>query len=409
MNEPLSFYQKQAEIVRSLHPMLAKIQEAGLCRLKQVGFPTRHDEDWKYSQPDAFLKERFVLEGKKHLTEILHWGESALSRDVFVGSFDEALAKRPHLLEPYLPRLSIGETGFHALNTSMLQTSLVIYLPKHHQLHMPVTVHYFQNQAHQARYSRTLLILEAGAQLTLIEDYQGQAQQPYFTNSVTEAFLHEGAQLTHLMLQRESEKAIHWSHFIAHQAAQSKLDSHAVHLGGQWVRSDKSFYLQGEKASCLLNGVYGLSKQQHLDQHTLVSHEVGGCESKQDYKGVLTGPSRAVFNGRVVVKRDAQQTIASQQNKNLLLSRDAEVDTKPQLEIDANEVMCTHGATVGQLSEEALFYFRSRGITQEEAMRFLVDAFTAVNLALIEDKALRATLTALLHAHLGLERGEEAI
>jgi Fe-S cluster assembly protein SufD len=445
MNDVLSFYQKQAQVRRSSFPALAQVQSAALAKFMKLGFPTRRDEAWKYSPPDLFLQGRFrvptVLEhrapsdlqhqrtgqaplirpsgtfspcpGRRERIEAF-WGQQLFVENgevigkemlqvptsVFIGSFEEALASHPALLEPYLNRLSDAEHGFHALNTAMLQTSLLIYVPKDQSLSAPLTLSHWQDQANQAVYSRFLVILEAGASLTLIEDYAGEAACAYLTNSLTEVFLHEQAKLTHVQIQRESQAAMHVSNVFTYQSAASTYHSHVINVGGKWVRCDKSVNLQGEKASCLLNGVYGLTQKQHVDQHTTITHAIGECESTQDYKGILTGPSRAVFNGRVVVAKDAQHSKAMQQNKNLLLSHDAEVDTKPQLEIYANDVMCSHGATVGQISEEAMFYFLSRGIAREEAMRFLMDAFTETNLARIEDQACRAWISSLLHAHL---------
>jgi Fe-S cluster assembly protein SufD len=428
MNDVLSFYQEQAKHLRSAHPELANLQAQALERFVKTGFPTRRDESWKYSAPDLFLKERFYVDVKgkhakandrlssadKSAFEASFWGQKlsiengeigglvdlTLPSGMFIGSFAQALEQKQGLLEPYLGRLGKNEHGFHALNTAMLQTNLLIYVPKDQHLVTPLTLAHWQNQENQAVFSRYVVILEKGASLTLIEDYAGLAACAYMTSSLTDLFLAEGAELTHIVVQRESRAAFHVSHAFGHLEASSKLNSHVMHLGGKWVRSDKSFYLQGKRATCLLNGLYGLANQQHLDQHTLVRHEVSDCESTQDYKGVVTGPARAVFNGAVVVEKDAQRTRAQQQNKNLLLSKDAEVDTKPQLEIFANDVVCSHGATVGQLSEEALFYFLSRGIAREEAIRFLVDAFTATNLAMIEDVDLRTWLADLLHAHL---------
>lgn len=432
MNDVLSFYQEQAEHLRSLHPELATLQAQALDRFVKAGFPTRRDEAWKYSAPDLFLKERFHVNDNKEQSDTRatvtsevdtsFWGQKlsvingtiqnldklALPSGVFIGAFDQALVQKQGLLESYLPRLGKSEHGFHALNTAMLQTNLLIYVPKGVQVMSPLTLAHFQSQKNQAVFLQYVVILEEGASLTLIEDYDGVATCPYMTSSLTDLFLAERAQLTHIVIQRESRAAFHVSHAFGHLEAASQLNSHSVHLGGKWVRSDKSFYLQGKGAGCLLNGLYGLANQQHLDQHTLVRHEVGECESIQDYKGVVSGPARAVFNGGIVVEKDAQHSRAQQQNKNLLLSRDAEVDTKPQLEIFANDVVCSHGATVGQLSEEALFYFLSRGIDRVEAIQFLVDAFTATNLAMIEDVNLRTWLSGLLHTHLqGAERGEK--
>ena len=196
------------------------------------------------------------------------------------------------------------------------------------------------------------------------------------------------AKLTHYKIQRESKAAYHLGHLAVKQSAHSQFASHSLSLGGKLVRSDISMYLQEEHAHCLMNGIYAPSEGQHVDHHTTVNHLVPNCSSEQDYKGILTGRSRAVFNGKVIVAKDAQHTDAKQQNKNLLLSANAEIDTKPQLEIFADDVLCSHGATVGQLDEEALFYLATRGIGRLEASHYLIHAFAQDNLRLIPNREL---------------------
>jgi Fe-S cluster assembly protein SufD len=244
-------------------------------------------------------------------------------------------------------------------------------------------------------------VAEKGSQASLIEDYCGEAGQCYYTNTVTEVHLAEKASLTHTKIQRESKLAYHVGHLAVKQAAHSQLDSHLFSLGGQWVRSDLTIHLDEPHASCGMNGMYVPFDGQHMDHHTLVRHQAPDCQSVQDYKGIVSGHARAVFNGRVVVAKDAQHTSAKQQNKNLLLSTNAEIDTKPQLEIFADDVVCTHGATVGQLDEEALFYLATRGIEHEEASRYLMQAFMTDNLRAIPNAKLAAWIGDLFNEQIG--------
>uniref|UniRef100_UPI00260D9DA4 Fe-S cluster assembly protein SufD n=1 Tax=uncultured Legionella sp. TaxID=210934 RepID=UPI00260D9DA4 len=199
----------------------------------------------------------------------------------------------------------------------------------------------------------------------------------------------------------ESKSAYHLGHIAVKQEESSQFASHSLSLGGKLVRSDLSLYLQEERAHCLMNGIYAPAEGQHVDHHTTVHHLVPECSSEQDYKGILTGHSRAVFNGKVIVAKDAQHTDAKQQNKNLLLSANAEIDTKPQLEIFADDVVCSHGATVGQLDEEALFYLATRGIGRLDASRYLIHAFAQNNLRLIPHRDLADWMGQLLTQQLG--------
>ena len=246
-------------------------------------------------------------------------------------------------------------------------------------------------------YIRHLVILEEGSSASLIEDYQGDEHTCYVSNTITEVSLAAHTKLTHYKIQRESKMAYHMGHIAVKQAKGSQLDSHLFSVGGKWVRSDMTIELQEPDAQCLMNGIYTPADLQHMDHHTLVVHEAPSCRSEQDYKGILSGRSRAVFNGRVIVAKGAQHTEAKQQNKNLLLSKNTEIDTKPQLEIFADDVICTHGATVGQLDEEALFYLATRGIGRADASRYLVRAFAAENIRTMGNTTLAEWVGTLLN------------
>ena len=424
MSELLDFYQQQARAQFSNIPWLLNLQEKALADFSRMGFPARRHEDWKYTQVDSFLQQRFsneprtqtaalsghLLPGKPvpvaHLPIALINGmvagsdalAASLPPGVVVQPLAQALVEHAEKIKPHLNQVLQQQHGFHALNTAMLNCGLFIYLPAGVCLSTPLVLSHWQDQANQAIYVRHLVLLDEGSSASIMEDYQGDADSCYFTNTITEAFLATKAKLTHYKIQRESKLAYHIGHIAVKQAADSQFDSHSFSLGGKLVRSDITIDLHEPGARCLMNGVYRPTDLQHMDHHTLVTHEAPDCSSEQDYKGILSGHSRAVFNGRVIVAKGAQHTQAKQQNKNLLLSKNTEIDTKPQLEIFADDVVCTHGATVGQLDEEALFYLAARGVGRADAIRYLVQAFVVENLRALAQDELAEWIDSLLNA-----------
>jgi Fe-S cluster assembly protein SufD len=419
MNEILEFYQEQAKKGLSTVPWLAQLQSKASTNLNRRGFPTRHDEEWKYTNVDALLKQSFVphqhqvsptavpgsdLPVKQQLLiqNGLISGEKELAKHLPAGvlilSLSEALTQHADLIKSYLGEILKQEHGFHFLNTALLECGVFIYIPKGVCIDAPIVLSHVQDQTNQAVHLRHLIIAQEQSQVTVIEEYRGEVDCCYLTNTVTEVFVGARAQVTHYKIQRE---AYHLGHLAVKQSAHSQFSSHSLNLGGKLVRSDISMYLQEEHAHCLMNGIYAPAEGQHVDHHTTVYHLVPNCSSDQDYKGILTGRSRAVFNGKVIVAKDAQHTNAKQQNKNLLLSANAEIDTKPQLEIFADDVLCSHGATVGQLDEEALFYLATRGIGRQEASHYLIHAFAIDNLRLIPNRELADWMGDLLTQQVG--------
>ncbi|WP_133127961.1 Fe-S cluster assembly protein SufD [Legionella nagasakiensis] len=417
MSELLDFYQQEAALHQSQIPWLANLQHDALTDFVKKGFPTRHHEDWKYTAIDSFLKQRFSVKQAAHMaiqdvqttvpdgrpitiangTVIsLDAATTDLPEGVIVQPLTEAWCHYPEKVEPYLGKILQHEHGFQALNTAMLQHGVFIYLPKDVQLEKPFVLTHWQDKTNQAVYLRHLIVAETGSSVTLVEDFQGIADGCYFTNTVTEIHAADKARINHYKIQRESKYAYHVGHVAVRQSADSEVNSHSLSLGGKLVRSDISIRLSGFHARCLLNGIYAPAEGQHIDHHTYVAHEVPDCQSIQDYKGIIAGASRAVFNGKVFVAQDAQRTEATQQNKNLLLGEHAEIDTKPQLEIFADDVVCTHGATVGQLDEDALFYLATRGIDKVEASRYLIQAFTEDNVQNMTHKELAGWIRQLL-------------
>lgn len=420
MSPSVEFYQQQAREAVSGFPWLAQIKKQACVDFTCQGFPTRHFEDWKYTSVDAFLQHRFVVNTsstenvatqtfdtpvKTYQQAIVNGvtlpAPSTLPPGVVVMSLVDALSAMPDKITPFLDQILQSEHAFHTLNTAMLQQGLFIYIPENMCIEDPLWISHWQDKDLQAAHLRHLVVLEPGSSLSLIEDYNGKAGSCYFTNTITEIHLASNAHLTHYKVQRESKEAYHFGHVAVKQAQSSQYDSHSISVGGKWVRSDITIQLKEPHSNCLMNGFYVPGDGQHIDHHTLVHHAVPDCQSTQDYKGIMKGHSRAVFNGRVVVARDAQHTQAKQQNKNLLLSANAEIDTKPQLEIFADDVICTHGATVGQLDDDALFYFATRGIGLEEASRYLMRAFLIDNYRLIENEKIASWISELLNNQLG--------
>lgn len=407
MSALVQHYQQQTQL--SDLPWVANLQQAALAALSQKGFPTRADEDWKYTALDSLWRHEFTLPADRTADE------SALAADVSgsltiqfmngqlfglkavqnrlqargiqVMPLTQAMQTQPELLAAHWSAMQ-AQHGWQALNMAMLGAGLFIRVPAGVQFEQPIQIEHIQDQAEQAVYLRHVIVVESGSQLRLIERYRGADHCAYLTSTQTDVLLGQGAQLIHYKLQEEGRQAFHLGHIQVNQQANSHFASHSLSLGGQLVRSDLDIDLSQSHASCLMNGIYLTGQGQHIDHHTTVHHRVPHCRSDQNYKGILTGQSRAVFNGKVVVAQDAQHTAASQQNKNLLLGRQAEIDTKPQLEIFADDVQCSHGATVGQLDEEALFYLATRGIDKQAAMGYLLHAFIAENLALVADASL---------------------
>jgi Fe-S cluster assembly protein SufD len=250
----------------------------------------------------------------------------------------------------------------------------------------------------------------ANSGLTLVETYAGPENSTYFTNAVTEVVLDDGAALDHYKVQREGRAAFHVATLQVHQDRASHFSSHFISLGGGLVRNEVNAVLDAEGCECTLNGLYLASARQHIDNHTVIDHAKPHCTSHELYKGILAGHARGVFNGKIFVRQDAQKTDAKQTNKTLLLSEDATINTKPQLEIYADDVKCTHGATVGQLDETALFYLRSRGIGLAAARGLLTYAFANDIISRVRVEPIRARLEESLMASQGLEgpRPEEA-
>jgi Fe-S cluster assembly protein SufD len=380
-------------------------RQQALGQFCELGFPTTRDEDWKYTRVTALQKRQFELPqavagdlDADTLSGLLvagldchqlvfvngRYAPTLSSADVgdksiTVLPLSMALDKSPEALETQLGMCAgAPKSGFSALNTAFLGEGAYVHLSADATLDRPLMLLFVstEEQSDLMTHPRILVVAEARSKAVVIEKYASVGENNYFNNAMTEVILGEEAEVDHYKLQEESHKAFHIATLEVRQARGSRFVSHSVSLGGQLVRSDINSDL-GEHAFCELNGLYMATGRQHMDFHTRIDHTQPHGTSKEFYKGILDGRSRGVFNGRVYVHRDAQKTDAEQSNKNLLLSRNAEIDTKPQLEIYADDVKCAHGATVGQLDENMIFYLRSRGIDATAARSLLTYGFAS--------------------------------
>ncbi len=408
-----------------------QLREEGQARFAELGFPTTRLEDWKYTNVAAIAGQLFkpvngaranvgsaqlqshlfadlpahqlVFVNGRHAPGLSSVG--ALPAGATVDSLAEILATRPDIVEPYLGQIApTGANGFAALNAALFADGACVHLARATAVEQPVYIVYVTTTDTDAvmMAPRNLIVLEEGAQATIIEQYVALGDARYLTNVVTEAALGANSRLEQYRLQQESVKSYHIGGWHVRQARDSRFVSHTVDLGGLLARNDLHNVLGAEGAECEFNGLYVVDGRSHVDNHTCVDHAKPRGTSREFYKGVLDGMARAVFNGRVVVHPDAQQTDAQQMNNNLLLSRNAEVDTKPQLEIYADDVKCSHGATVGQLDADVLFYLRSRAVDEQAARDLLTYAFANDVLSRMKLTAIRLPLeqrltTRLLH------------
>jgi Fe-S cluster assembly protein SufD len=369
----------------------------------------------------------------------------ALPKGVKADSLAEALASDGKTLERHLTRYAADyrEHAFVTLNTAFLEDGAFLEIPRGMVLEKPVYLLYVSvpSGLPTVSYPRNLIIAGRESQATVVEGYiwggtgtlaragaspekeTGKSAsatvdtagasnfgpaEVYFTNAVSEIALGEGAVLRYHRIQQESESAFHFGRLQFHQERSSNLATHSVATGGALVREEVNAVLDGEGAEATLAGLYVVNGRQHIDNQTTLDHAQPHCSSREVYKGVLDGESSAVFNGKIIVRKDAQKTDSKQSNKNLLLSEKAIIDTKPALEIYADDVKCTHGATIGQIDPEAIFYLRSRGIGRQEAREMLTFAFANDILERIKYEPLRARLREGLYARLaGGQRAEE--
>jgi Fe-S cluster assembly protein SufD len=423
--ESFTSFDKKAE-GRNL-PWLRKLREDAFARFCSTGFPTTHDEDWRFTNVAEIARTSFALAtGASEIAEkdLKPWRmESAAAQLVFIdGQFarqlsrigtlpkgvaisglKEAIAQGSKAVESHLGRyLDTQRDPFSALNTAFVEDGAFVHVSRGVSLEAPVHLMFVSTAADSPRmfHPRNLIIVDQEAEATVIEEYVSLGGNADLCNSATELVAGESANVSHYMIEREHHDAFNVSTLRMQQGRSANVASHSLLLGGGLVRNNVHPVLAGEGGECLINGLFVGNGHQHLDNYMHVEHASPHCGSRQFYNGILDGHAHGVFHGRIVVHKDAQKTDAKQTNRNLLLSDNAQIDTKPQLEIYADDVKCTHGATIGQIEENALFYLRSRGIEEVSARRMLLMAFAGECLDRMKPGPARAHAESLIHTHL---------
>ena len=395
-------------------------------RFSQLGLPTLRQEEWRFTNVGPIARtpfsldvpvdavtagsiERFSYEGTVQLTLVNGRFVPELSdledlpEGIVVCSMDEALAKHPEKVEPHLGRLaSFEDHPFVALNTAFYRDGIFIWVPRNQVVEQPINLVLVGSPSAEpiAFFPRNLIVGGESSQVTVVEQYVTVGEGAYLTAPVTEIVAEDNSVVDHYKLQRESTEAFHMATFQLQLGRDSNVASHSISWGGGLVRNDVNAVLDGEGGEATLNGLYMVEGTQLVDNHMRVDHVAAHCDSHELYKGILEGKARAVFNGRIYVHHGAQKTDAKQTNRNLLMSPDALCNSNPQLEIFADDVKCTHGSTVGQLDETAIFYLRSRGIGEEAARSLLTYAFAADIVERIKVGAVRQDLEEFLFRRL---------
>ncbi|HKY33606.1 MAG TPA: Fe-S cluster assembly protein SufD [Candidatus Polarisedimenticolia bacterium] len=410
-------------------PWLAGVRRKAIERFAEMGFPTTRQEEWRYTSVAPIASGSFEhplpqpagADAGAHAAAVDAapfggWGETRL---VFVdGLFAPALSRAGRQAQgvtvaPLAAGASERTAGmlagvagwtdrpFTALNTALFQDGAVVAVPAGRAVEEPIQIVFHSSGRPVAAHPRCLIVLGKGAQATVVECYSGEEGGVRFVNAVTEIVLEEGASARHYRIQREPLSSCHVGTVEARLGRSATLAGMAVSLGGRLSRVDIVAVLAGEGAACTLDGLYVLKGDQHCDHHTVIDHAAPHGTSRELYKGVLAGRSRGVFDGTVIVRKDAQKTDSRQENRNLLLSSEALVDTKPTLQILADDVRCTHAATIGRMDEQSLFYLRSRGLDPAAARLVLISAFVSDVAGRIGVRPLREGLGALLAEELG--------
>jgi len=388
-------------------------REQALEKFVRLGLPSTGLEEWKYTSLKPLSKRRFSVRAEPPaapaLAELLADADYGACRLVFVDGFADATLSSDALPQGVTVRnlaaeLEAGrgrelltrsdydeQRAMVALNGAFLTDGALIDIAPGAAPEQALHLLFLASGAEQmAQYPRVLVQVGKGASVKIIEHYLGRTDAAYLTNAVSTISLAAGAQAAHYKVQDEGRQAFHVHNLIVDQARDSRMVSHSISIGAQLARHDLDFRLHERGAAAVLNGLYLADGDQHVDHHTRVEHICPHTSSEEDYRGVINERGHAVFNGKVLVHEDADKTDASQSNRNLLLSSKAEIDTKPELEIYAGDVKCSHGATVGQLDEQALFYLRSRGIEETTARALLVFAFADDLVHRIDIEPLRA-------------------
>jgi Fe-S cluster assembly protein SufD len=408
---------------------LAPVREAAIDRFATLGFPTAKREDWKYTNATAIARAVSLepvgaggavaadtlaavgASGGEHSLVFVNGrfapelsSRGCLPEGAVVDGLANVLRDRPELAEPLLNRPSAaGGRCFVDLNAAFQRDGAFVSLPPGAEIEHPIHLVFLATGAAEGRtlHPRNLIAVGESAAAVVVERYEAVGDAEYLTNAVTDVVVGAGAQLDRVALERESERASHVGTLIARLGRDACFRSHAVSLSAALARSEICAVLEAAHAECVLNGLFVANGRRHVDNQTTIDHAEPGGTSRELYKGVLDGRSKGVFNGKVIVRPDAQKTNAQQSNPNLLLSDGAEIDTRPNLEIHADDVKCSHGSTIGRLDDDALFFLRARAIGEAQARQMLCRAFASEVIDQIPGAPLREEIGRSVAAKLG--------
>lgn len=414
------------------HPV-HDVRVAAIKNFENKGFPTKKEEAWKYTSLNSLQKVDFSIFPKEdnaieyrdvkkyfiheidtykivfidgvyssHLSETTHDG-------VDICLMSSALTKPMYkqIMDVYFNKVASKDESLTTLNTAFSREGAYIYIPKNKMPKKPVEIVHFAtgNEASLMLQPRNLIIVEENGEVQIIERHQNLTNNDVLTNSVTEIFAAESAIVDYYKIQNDAPTASLIDNTYINQKSKSNVNVHTFSFGGKLIRNNLNFYQNGEYMDSTLKGVTILGGKQHVDHHTLVHHIEPNCESHQDYKGIYGDSSTGVFNGKIIVDKIAQKTNAFQKNNNILISDKATINTKPQLEIFADDVKCSHGCTIGQLDEDALFYMQTRGIPKKEARALLMYAFANNVLESVRIPELKTRINKLIAKKLGVNLG----
>lgn len=422
-------FEEKVDVATELHDL----RTSALKNFETKGFPTKKEEAWKYTSLNAILKNDFSIFPKKESAIEIKDVKKYFINDVdtykviFIdGVFSTFLSSTTHdgldvclmssaltkpkykmVIDNYFNQIANKEDSLTSLNTAFAYEGAYINIPKSKVVEKPIEIIYFStgNEAALMVQPRNLVIVGENAHVQIIERHQSLNENPVLTNSVTEIFAQKRAIVDYYKIQNDVQTANLIDNTYIAQKQESRVAVHTFSFGGNITRNNLNFYHQGERIDSTLKGITIIGDKQHVDHYTLVNHATPNCESHQNYKTILDGNSTGVFNGKIFVEKEAQKTDAFQQNNNILLSDKATINAKPQLEIFADDVKCSHGCTIGQLDDSAMFYMQQRGIPKKEAKALLMYAFTSEVTSSIKIPELKAKIAKIIATKLGVNMG----
>ena len=424
-------FEEELELFDTVHETRANALKV----FEKKGFPSKRDEAWKYTSLESLINQDYSLFPKSEISIELKEVKKYFLYDtdtykiIFIdGVYSPFLSNTTHdgldvclmsaalskpkyrkIIDNYFNKISQNEDSLIALNTSYAKEGAFINIPKNTVAEKPVEIIHFSSGKEESLWlqPRNLIVLERNSQVQIIERHQSLKTHPVVTNSVTEIYLHNDAFLDYYKLQNDLISSSLIDNTFIQQEKNSHASVHTFSLGGKLIRNNLRFFHLGEHILSTLKGVTILEGKQHVDHSTLVHHSQPNCESHQDYKGIFSELSEGVFNGQILVDKIAQKTNAFQQNNNILLDDKATINSKPQLEIFADDVKCSHGCTIGQMDEEALFYLRTRGIPKKEAKALMTYAFANNVLESVKLPSLKKRINGQIANKLGVNLGFE--